>query len=76
VPPASAFKTVLKPPHVPIADKGKKINGMKIKALGVKQLNRISGKGRKEKEEKAEYCHKDKEERKANCDLWRIDLRV
>jgi hypothetical protein len=33
-------------------------------------------KGRKEKEERAEYCHKDKEERKASCDLWRIDLRV
>jgi hypothetical protein len=33
-------------------------------------------KGRKEKEEKAEYYHKDKEERKASYDLWRTDLRV
>jgi hypothetical protein len=33
-------------------------------------------KGRKEKEEKAEYCLKDKEERKASYDLGRTDLRV
>jgi hypothetical protein len=33
-------------------------------------------KGRKEKEEKVEYCYNDKEERKASYDLWRIDLKI
>jgi hypothetical protein len=46
---------------------------MKIKGLGVKNLNMIS---KKRKEKKAEYCHKDKEERKASYALWRTDLRV
>jgi hypothetical protein len=41
----------------------------------VLKLNRINEK-RKKREEKAEYCHTDKEERKAGYDLWRTDLRV